>query len=170
MAEPQPNTTQETEEEDIPILTLPNQFSGNWGHVFLIAAILIAEAIVAYTVVALNYNQIYEMVYDRPANLGVFYEIEEITVNPSGTNGSGFLVVSVGIQVDDESSVRLIEQKQVIIRDAIISLLSRRTVEELSGIDAKNEVKREIGIIINNIIEKQAVKDLFFTKYVMQVY
>ena len=170
MAEPQPNKTQETEDEDIPILTLPSQFSNNWGNIFLIAAILIAEGIAAYTVVALNYNQIYEMVYERPANLGAFHEIEEITVNPSGTNGTGFLVVSVGIQVDDESSVRRIKQKKVIIRDAIISLLSRRTVDELSGIDAKNEVKREIGIIINNIIEKQAVKDLFFTKYVMQVY
>jgi len=170
MAEPQPDTTQETEDEDIPVLTLPHQFSGNWGNIFLIAAILIAEAIGAYTIVALNYNEIYEMVYDKPADLGAFYEIEDITVNPSGTDGTGFLVVSIGIQVDDESSINLIEQKKVIIRDAIISLLSRRTVDELSGIEAKNEVKREIGIIINNIIEKQAVKDLFFTKYVMQVY
>jgi len=170
MAETDIKKELDEQEDDIPVISAANRFSSNWMTILIIGIVLLLEAAGAYTFVAFNYPALYEMVYDKPVDLGAFYEIEDITVNPSGTNGTGFLVASIGIQVKDEEDVQRIRQKNVMIRDAIITLLSRRTVEELSDMQTRKEVKQEIGIIINQFIEKQAVKDLFFTKYVMQVY
>ena len=143
----------------------------NYGNVFLIAAILIAEAIGAYTVVALNYPSIYEYVEGQPPDLGAFYKLDEdITVNPAGSQGTAYLVVNFGVQVRSQDDLALITRKEVMIRDAVITLLSRRTVEELSQLETRQDLKQEIGIMINQIIRRQSVKDLFFTKYVMQTY
>jgi len=160
------------DKDNTPVVTESafNRFEYNWLTILTISSILILEAVGAYTLVAYNYPVLYEIVYEKPVDLGAFYEIENITVNPSGTNGSGFLVASIGIQVRKEEDVQRIRQKNIMIRDAIITELGRKTVEELSKMQTREEVKQKIGIIINELIDKQAVKDLYFTEYVMQVY
>lgn len=159
---------QNMDDGDIPVVTIPSSFGKNYGNIFLIAAILIAEAIGAYTVVALYYPNMYEYVYGQPPEMGGFYELEDLTVNPAGSNGTRFLVVSIGIQVRDKEDIEVLQRREIMIRDAINTLLSRRTVEELAQLETRKELKQEIGIMINQRIERQAVKDLFFTEYVMQ--
>lgn len=162
------NQQNDIDDDNIPVVTIPSSFSKNYGNIFLIAAILIAEAIGAYTVVALYYPSMYEWTYGQPPELGGFYEMEDLTVNPAGTQGTRFLVVSIGIQVRNPGDLELIKRKEIVVRDAINTLLSRRTVDELSELETRKELKQEIGILVNQIIEKQAVKNLFFTEYVMQ--
>ena len=168
MARRQNEETNQGSGDNIPVVTIPGSFSKKYGNIFLIVAILLSEAIVAYTLVALYYPNMYEMVYDRPPDMGGFYKIEDITVNPAETEGQRFLVVSIGIQVREPEDIELIQRKEVVVRDAINTLLSRRTVEQLSELETRRKLKQEIGIMINQIIERQSVKNLFFTEYVMQ--
>lgn len=157
-------------EESIPIITIPQKFSKSYvGSSFLLVAILIAEAIIAYTVVALNYPAIYRMVYGFKPGLGVMYEIKDLTVNPNGSKGQAYLVTSVGLQLRKDSDIADLTRKEIIIRDAIIAILSRRTTEELASLEMRNELKQEIGVAINQILDRPAVRNLFFTQYVMQL-
>jgi flagellar basal body-associated protein FliL len=157
-------------EESIPIVTIPSQkFSKNYsGSSFLLVAILIAEAIAAYTIVALNYPAIYRMVYGRAPGLGVMYEIKDITINPAESRGQRYLVMSVGLQVRSDKDVQDIVRREIVVRDAIIAILSKKTVDQLADINLRNDLKQELGVAINQILDKPTVRNLFFTQYVMQ--
>lgn len=168
MAKTQDIDTNLPEEESIPIVTIPKTFRKSYGNTFLIVAILIAEAIAAYTVVALNYSGMYQWVYGYSPGLGVMYEIPDITINPAQSGGQRYLVVSIGLQLRNEDDLIDLQRKEVIIKDAIISTLGKKTVPELAQIETRTELKQEIGILINQIMNKSAVRNLFFTQFVMQ--
>jgi flagellar basal body-associated protein FliL len=161
---------EEATEESIPIVTIPSQkFTKSYsGSTFLIIAILIAEAIAAYTIVALNYPAIYRMVYGHAPGLGVMYEIKDITINPAESKGQRFLVMSVGLQVRSDKDVQDVVRREIVIRDAIIAILSKKTVDQLADINIRNDLKQELGVAINQILDKPSVRNLFFTQYVMQ--
>lgn len=168
MANTQDLPTMQPEDDSIPIVTIPQAYGKSYGNTFLFVAILCVEAIAAYTIVALNYTSIYEWVYGYPPGLGVMYEITEMTVNPAGTNGQRYLVISIGLQLRNQTDLTELQKKEVIVKDAIISMLSSKTVAELSAVDARLQMKQELGIMINQILAGPAVRNLFFTQFVMQ--
>lgn len=154
--------------DNIPIVTVPKSFGKSYGNTFLIIAIIIAEAIGAYTIIALNYPEIYEMVYGMPPNFGVTYEFENITINPAESKAQKFLVCSLSIQMRNQGDLEEVQRKEFIVKDAINTLLSKKTVDELQSVDGRITLKQEIGLVINSVLEDQAVRNVFFTKYVMQ--
>lgn len=161
--------TAQKSEDNIPVVTIPRAgLASGLGNIFLIIAILIAEAIAAYTIVALYYPDIYEFVYGEPPNYGVIYEFNDIVINPSASDGLRFLVISIGVQLNNTSSLVSVIRNEIIIKDAINSLLSQKSIEELQKVEARMNIKQEIGIVINNVLRDEAVRNVFFTKYVMQ--
>ncbi len=168
MAKSDLSGTKGIDSDNIPVVTIPRTFRKSYGNTFLIIAILVAEAIGAYTIIALNYQPIYEWVYGAPPNFGVTYEFENITINPAESKGQRFLVCSISIQMRDEGDLEDVKRNEFIVKDAINTLLSKKTVEELQSVDARINLKQEIGIVINSILGDSAVRNVFFTKYVMQ--
>jgi len=154
--------------DNIPVVTIPRKLSKSYGNIFLITAILIAEMIGAYTIVALNYPAIYEWAYGYPPSLGVTYSIENITINPAESKGQRFLVCSISIQMRDENDLQNAQRKEFIIKDAINTVLSQKTVDELQRVDTRITLKQELAIVVNSVMGTTAVRNIFFTKYVMQ--
>lgn len=165
---PKPQKAATIDSDNIPVVTIPRTFSKSYGNIFLIAAILVAEAIGAYTVVALNYPAIYEWVYGYPPTLGVTFAIENITINPAESKGQRFLVCSISFQLRDETDLGNLQRKEFIVKDAINTLLSQKTVDELQRVDTRITLKQELAIVVNSILGTTAVRNIFFTKYVMQ--
>ena len=154
--------------DNIPVVTIPRSFRKSYGNTFLMIAILVAEAIGSYTIIALNYQSIYEWVYGAPPNFGVNYEFANITINPAESKGQRFLVCSISIQMRDEGDLEDVQRNEFIVKDAINTLLSKKTVDELQSVDSRINLKQEIGLVINSILGESAVRNVFFTKYVMQ--
>ncbi len=162
------NTPQSPPDDGIPVVTIPGSLRKRYGNYFLIGAILLAEFILAYAIVSMNYPRIYEWVHGTPPDFGGYYEITELVVNPAGTEGTRYLLLSIGLEVRSARDLDRIEQREVVIRDAIITMVGRRTVSELANLDERNDLKLEMGIMINQILGRRAVQNLFFTQYVMQ--
>lgn len=154
--------------DNIPVVTIPRSFRKSYGNTFLIAAILIAEAIGAYTIIALNYQPLYKWIYGTAPNFGVTYEFADIVINPAESKGQRFLVCSISIQMRSEQDIEDVKLKEFIIKDAINTLLSKKSVDELQSVEGRVILKQEIGVVINSILEDTAVRNVFFTKYVMQ--
>ena len=156
-------------EDNIPIVTIPNNFSKSYGNIFLIVALLIGEAVGAYLIIDNYYPEIYDWVYGHPPDYGGYYDITDIVVNPNNSEGLRFLVISLSLELRSPNDVALVQRNEVLIMDAIITMLSRRTVEELSSVESRGELKDEIGTKINTeILGKSSVREVLFTKYVMQ--
>lgn len=139
-----------------------------FGKYFLILVVLASQGILAYQIVDKNYGKVYEMVDEITAPEEGSYLLEELIVNPSGTNGQRFLVVEISLELYDETHVKLIEAEKEQIKHNMLEVLSSRTVTELSKISVREQLRSELAAVTNEAIGKRSVRNLYYTKYVMQ--
>lgn len=105
---------------------------------------------------------------------GEIHLIENILVNPAGTNGTRFLSTSIGVEIpkagkdgggDDGGGF---EATSPIIRDILIAVLSSKTMEELSSVDGKKQLRDEILLKLNEAIKPDSILNVYFVDYVLQ--
>ncbi len=100
---------------------------------------------------------------------GQIHLIEDILVNPAGTNGTRYLSTSIGLEMSDfgEETDRFGKLTPV-IRDIFIAILSSRTLGELSSIEGKEKLRDEILVQVNEAIRPDSVYRVYFVDYVLQ--
>lgn len=138
------------------------------GKYFLIILFAVGQMLIAYLVVAHNYDAIYGYVQNLTPQEQGKYELEDIIVNPADTNGQRYLLVQLSLELADRGDISLIEEHESKVRNNIISYLSSRSVQELQGSREKEKVRLELVKIINNAIGSRSVRNLYYSKYVMQ--
>lgn len=104
----------------------------------------------------------------KPVKYGEFMQIEGLVVNPAGTGGVRYLMVSVGLEAADPAVLEEVTAKDVVVRDAVIGLLSAKTVETLADIGNRDGMKEEIRLTINGILGKGEIDRLYFTQFMLQ--
>jgi flagellar basal body-associated protein FliL len=68
-------------------------------------------------------------------------------------------------EVSDE---QLMIDKEPIIKDALNRLIARRSAKELRSIEMQSQLKQEIGIMVNEILQKNAVTSIYFSEFLVQ--
>jgi flagellar FliL protein len=79
-----------------------------------------------------------------------------------------FLKVTIHFELADASSQPLVENNIPQIKDAIIILLSSKSIESIAGPEGKLQLKDELLLRANQTIGKDAIRNLYFTEFVMQ--
>ncbi|MFH2054987.1 MAG: flagellar basal body-associated FliL family protein [bacterium] len=97
-----------------------------------------------------------------------FFSFESIVVNPAGTAGTRFLSCSVSFQLPDGKAHKVFESAEVQIKDLLITILSSKTVDELSDIDSRNKMRREILGAVNHMIAPTTAKAVYLVDFVLQ--
>jgi flagellar FliL protein len=92
--------------------------------------------------------------------------LEPFVVNLSAPGR--YLKVSIQFEIKDTSSQEMVTQKMPILRDAVITLLSSKSSEAVSGPEGKYELKDEILFRANQALGKEVFKNIYFTEFVMQ--
>jgi flagellar FliL protein len=139
-----------------------------YGKYFLILFLVLGQVIVAYSLINENYDAIYSYTKSLiPEDRGKI-ELEEIIVNPAGTNGQRYLLVQFSLELDDKDDQQLIKENRSKVRNNIIKYLSSQTVSELQGIKGKEDLRAELIQLINQAIDSRSVRNLYYSKYVMQ--
>jgi flagellar FliL protein len=105
---------------------------------------------------------------EAPLEVGQFYEINDIVVNPAGTAGKRFLVIEMALESGAPEVVEEAGMKEIWIRDAIISILTRKTPEELLDYAMQNALREEILETLNLKLTCGKFDKLYFKKYIMQ--
>lgn len=96
------------------------------------------------------------------------YDLDNLVVNPAGTNGQRFLIVSVAVQVSNSGLVETLNQHDAEIRDAVLHMLASRTVDELNDLAIRDVLKAEVRRKIESLIGAAAVKNVFLPQFVLQ--
>ncbi len=138
------------------------------GKYFLIAMVLIAQTLLAYTIVDKNYGQIYQFASNLTSNGSVTFQMDELIVNPAGTQGQRFLVVEISIELQRESHLEQLETHLDRIKHEMNAALSTRTVNELLQYEEREILREELIAIVNRAIGTRSVRNLYYTRYVMQ--
>jgi len=139
-----------------------------YGKYFLIVLVLIIQVLVAYTIVDKNYEKIYQVVQSRSEPIPVTYQLNELIVNPAGSQGKRYLVVEISLELESESSILQVEKNIQKLKHNVNESLSARTVEQLVQYREREVLRMEIRNVINQSIGENSVRNLYFTKYVMQ--
>ncbi|MCS3862613.1 flagellar FliL protein [Salinibacter ruber] len=100
--------------------------------------------------------------------VGALSKLEGLVVNPAGSRGNRYLAISVVFEMEAPKVKKEMEKKKVIIKDAVLRLLSERTVEELSDPERRDNLKKALREEANGILSKGEVDRLYFTEFVLQ--
>jgi flagellar FliL protein len=139
-----------------------------FGKYFLILLVLASQVALAYQIVDKNYGDVYALIDDMTAPESGSYLMDELIVNPSGSNGQRILVVEISLELYDATDTGLIESHKQQIKHSMIEVLSSRTVQQLTQISERERLRVELSEVTNNAVEKRSVRNLYYTKYVMQ--
>ncbi|MDZ7772888.1 MAG: flagellar basal body-associated FliL family protein [Balneolaceae bacterium] len=143
-------------------------FFSRYGKIFLMMAVLLGQAGGAYGIVNTYYEQIHTWISSMSSQGGVYKNFENIIINPAESAGESYLILTVAVELYSESQLAVVEKNSVKIVDKINRVLSQRSSSELANLDTREEIKRDLGLAINQTLEKKVVRNLFFTKYVLQ--
>jgi flagellar basal body-associated protein FliL len=98
----------------------------------------------------------------------VLFEIEQIIVNPASTVGSRFLSCSVAFELTDQEALSVFESDEIKIRDALITILTARTVDELADPRLREPLRRQILARVNRITSPAEASAVYFKDFVLQ--
>jgi flagellar FliL protein len=94
--------------------------------------------------------------------------IEDLIVNPSGTGGRRFLSTSIGFEMATAEASGLFEQREAIVRDALITILSSQSISELSDFQQRERLRKLIKVRIEKLLNAQEITGVYFTEFVLQ--
>jgi flagellar FliL protein len=104
-----------------------------------------------------------------PAGPPAVYTVADMVLNPAGSGGQRFVMLSVAMEAKDSATVAMLESRDPEIRDAILALVGGKTVEQLAEVTAREPLKTEIIATVARITKKKkAVKRVSFPQFVIQ--
>lgn len=102
------------------------------------------------------------------AGSALIFALDDMIVNPANTNGKMLLLASLGLAVESEESKKSLEEKQVIVKDAVISVLSSKNVGQLSSSTYRDTLKTEILKNLSTQLPGSKVNNIYFSKFIIQ--
>jgi len=94
--------------------------------------------------------------------------IRDIVVNPAGTGGTRFLSTSIGFELKSSRAASLFEEREAIVRDALITILSSQSVPQLNDFNQRERLRKLIQLRVQKLLDSQDIAGVYFTEFVLQ--
>lgn len=99
---------------------------------------------------------------------GATWPIENLVLNPAGSNGARFLMVNATFELKDEAAKEAAKEKEAEARDIILALLGKKPLDVLSDINQREAIKKEVLAAVAPLFPKGVVTKVFFPQFVIQ--
>jgi flagellar FliL protein len=99
---------------------------------------------------------------------GAIWPLENLVLNPAGSNGSRFLMVNATFELKDDAAKEAAKDKEAEARDIILALLGKKTVDQLTDISQREQIKKEVLAAVAPLFPKGVVTKVFFPQFVIQ--
>jgi len=96
------------------------------------------------------------------------YLVENLVLNPAESGGTRFLMASVSLDLGDPAAVEQLKQRDAHVRDALLSVLGHKTVEDLTNIAGRDSIKSELQTAVSALFPKGTVRGLYLPQFVIQ--
>ena len=101
-------------------------------------------------------------------NAKVLRVVDNLILNPAGTDGSRYLMLTAAFELKDAAADELLKARDAELRDLIISRLGLKSVEELTDMTKREGIKSEMLAIITPLFPPGTVKKVYFPQFVIQ--
>lgn len=94
--------------------------------------------------------------------------LDNLVLNPAGSGGSRFLLLSVAIEAASAAKVAAFKERDAELRDVVLTALGNKSVDQLTDIAGRDSIKTELQTAIIARFGKKSVKRLYFPQFVVQ--
>lgn len=94
--------------------------------------------------------------------------LNNVVMNPAGSRGTRFLLVSVGFEFAPAVTPEEFANRETEIRDAVIATLSSKTVDDLVDYTKRDGYRTEIAAAVEKLLTAAKVRRVFFPQFVIQ--
>jgi flagellar FliL protein len=105
---------------------------------------------------------------ETAAKASVAHSVENLVLNPAGSGGTRFLMVTATFEIRDGEIEQQMKDHDAEVRDRILATLGKKTVEELSDISLRDTMKEEVLATVSSLFPKNGVRKVFFAQFVIQ--
>lgn len=97
--------------------------------------------------------------------LGALFPFDTFVVN---LKGGKYLRAQIQVEFVERDVPRRFYSRLVPTRDGLITLLTTKTADDVNSSEGKEALKREVKDLINEVLRKEEVKNVYFTQFVLQ--
>jgi flagellar FliL protein len=94
--------------------------------------------------------------------------VKDLIVNPAGTNGTRFLLTTIGLEVTTPEALRELESKDVMVRDALNTILTSKDLLTIVNVDGRETIRKEIEKKVGSILRGGVLTNVYFSKFIIQ--
>lgn len=105
---------------------------------------------------------------DHGGGASALFAVDNLVVNPAGTKGTRFLIVSISLEADNAKTADALKENEAEIRDVLHAVLSSKTVDEVSDVALREQIKSEMQQAVEAVVKPGKVKKLFIPQFVLQ--
>lgn len=96
------------------------------------------------------------------------YVLDDIVLNPAGTDGSRFLIARVAVMGKGESFAEKMKLRDAEIRDVVVRQLGAKGVPELSDPARRDAIKKELLGVLRQRLPGGGINAVLFPQFVIQ--
>lgn len=97
--------------------------------------------------------------------LGAFFPFETFVVN---LEKGGYLRCQIQVEFQERNISKRFLARLVLVRDALILLLSSQDKDDLLSDQGKESLKKDVLGTINQVLRKDEIKEVYFSQFVIQ--
>jgi flagellar FliL protein len=98
----------------------------------------------------------------------VVHAVDNLVLNPAGSDGTRFLMVSATFQLRDAGADQIMRDHEAEVRDRMLEVLGKKTVEELTDPSRRETIKKELIAAVAPLFPAGSVRRVFFPQFVIQ--
>ncbi len=93
----------------------------------------------------------------------------DFTTNTVADNkAKKFLKTKISVRTSDEDVSEELQVRNIIVRDAVIEVMSSNTFEEIASPQGKEKLKENLTRGINKIVTEGEIEEVYFTEFIVQ--
>ncbi len=105
---------------------------------------------------------------EEKPDIGPIYPMNVFIVNLMEPMGKRYLKVKVELELDSEKLLPEVEKRLPQLRDAILTMLSSKSYEDISDLSGKYQLRAEIIAMLNRFLKTGKINNVYFTEFVVQ--
>jgi flagellar FliL protein len=132
-------------------------------------AVVVAVAASVGIMMVMNGNKAEAHKTEKPsAEAPVVQAFDPFIVNIYDGQELRYLKLKVEVELTDEKAKTELTDRQAQIRDAILTILTTKTLQDVQYLQGKNQLKQEILAAMTKIVTPAKIRQVFFTDFVVQ--
>lgn len=96
------------------------------------------------------------------------FTVENLILNPAETQGTRFLMATIVVSVEGDRGAEALGERDAEIRDHLMLLLGAKTVDELTDVGHRDELKEEIRAALAALVPSQTIVAVYLPTFVIQ--